>query len=385
MASTRVLGSIAPCMHENGMTKVLYYLAEISPTFHSRIACRYISNAIACKKITSAEADILLFILSRASINRDLAFTHNPIKPLKIVGSSWSKRPREFLAIAFAFFDTFVEEFMLRHADSLTVDTLCYTLVDMCHICCVLEPANIYHQKSFWRTMYWLLWRLDILSKSCGADPDAADSTSAQMACVEVLNILETGIYYKSQGGPATVGQLRDIIPDIIATLSRAGANVDGRLCMGLQCSRDHSSLEPVLKVEGIIDYPCQAGVFMGPLNDFFRLLVPGPHRLTDYPRDFLILEMSVSFAIERAMAQCFGPGEDRPALVGHKEHPHQCHVIYINTEWFEPDEAKHNEDLSRLTSLLVSWLTEDPYVDYEECLRLIRTNFERATSGTES
>lgn len=73
MARYRVLGFIAPWMHEHGISSDrLYMLVDVQRGFDYHEVCLQLFKAIQTQKITSAEAEILLFLLSRASINMDL-------------------------------------------------------------------------------------------------------------------------------------------------------------------------------------------------------------------------------------------------------------------------------------------------------------------------
>ncbi|ROV92860.1 hypothetical protein VSDG_06406 [Cytospora chrysosperma] len=155
MARYRVLGSLAPWMHENGMTTSL---TAIEFGINPQSICDWLSNATETQMITPVQAESLLAILCRASVNGDLIFDINLKSafvdaPTDRIERSWDDidpsnranmhemtpevyskyrlgRPWDLLALVFSVFGTFVEGWIARHSDSLTAESLCYMLAD---------------------------------------------------------------------------------------------------------------------------------------------------------------------------------------------------------------------------------------------------------------
>ncbi|ROW08851.1 hypothetical protein VMCG_02696 [Cytospora schulzeri] len=324
MARLRVLGSIAPWMREKGMVLKLRKSQEGFTQVQLKNFCNELWAATVTKKVTSADAEILLSIMSRASINGDLAYKSDPRKSHLPGYRQRHGRPWEFLALASLHFDTFVENYIVRHVNSITTNILWSILDDLCS-----HPGFPQTSKtaSFPRTMSCLLQRIKQDSKSSGAGADAP---------VDILLC------------DWPVGHHRDTITDMIVTLLQAGADLGRRLYLVIWCTPDGPS-NCTLQIGRVFHHEDKASGFLEPHSDwsFHTWFLTGTDSILNGPGAIpMLLNASVSFAMECVIAWHFREEKDRPALLGLEGPPDECYLEGVDSAWIGPEAEDYDMGL---------------------------------------
>ena len=320
MARYRIIGSFAPWMHDNGLTCDLGF---VEPELPPEKIYTWLIGAIEGRQMTSADVEVLLPILSRSSIQRDLTFFYNYQGPTQVYQDGYG-RPRELLALLFENFDAWVENYLICYADRLTAEAACLILVDMCSFSNLTE---IMHSASFPETIRSLLRRIEYHFQSCNGDTSSFANGHTWLACSELVRIILS----------AWPGGLhRGLVADILTMISGFGTRLNRRVYLGLELS-SIGTLDAEMRIRDVFYHPDEAVVLRRLPPDchaIYGLRSSGLDAFTFFgEKDYmqrLILEMNVSLAMDCAAARHFGLG-DRQAHVDQEIMAEQCRIVWMD------------------------------------------------------